>query len=688
MIVTVENLNIDFIDDIDELKRRIEEYKRLETAIEDSVFYKLLAGKTQTLGKNKGVSQKERSRLLHSKSVANIAGELVGKIYDSALEANDSFGIPGKWQEIFRLNRELAVLKAKCIGKAHDIGHEAFGHTGERSKNQFYSELTPEEIEIILQKHRDYFGEEYEKEQGHGSDIKEYARSGNTVSFEHNEQSAILFNEIVKNNKIRLPEDEIKDCTMGILAHSTSRISNPRFIEGNLPGQAVRVADKIEYRIVDFDELKTVLAPPKEPIVAGFFRLKFRDKIKLIIDGIADEAKCNGRIWELNTDRHGRKPIMQDLKEFREEYEKSIFHYDFSYSENILENQLFPIIDDDKKLKEFYDNNPGVEVWYPKWKLRRIEENESDLDTNIDYSVSPEDVDISVWNSRQIVPFRSILQGENPERLHHIYKKVLQYYYDNPDKIPEEGEIKIRPIDYTSDQTISYKLDPNYSNAEKALTYISLFDDTALMERYYELVEERIKKGIEYGIEPVTSIEMKNFTDLNYIAALNSFRIKSKLTGRSAAEVENKYKEEAEDFYSSGLTEKGKKIYNEFYKRRFLDYAIDKELYERMIEADKEVGLEYDYWKKYYGPDYEDAQEKQEKAEDEQISDLLMTQSGFVEVEKIEEFLRGANESVRNRIYDLLTELIQNTANSTPKKEKKQIKSKAKNLSHKAEEKE
>ena len=71
---------------------------------------------------------------------------------------------------------------------------------------------------------------------------------------------------------------------MGILAHSTSRISNPRFIEGNLPGQAVRVADKIEYRIVDFDELKTVLAPPKEPIVAGFFRLKFRDKIKLIIN--------------------------------------------------------------------------------------------------------------------------------------------------------------------------------------------------------------------------------------------------------------------------------------------------------------------------------------------------------------------------------------------------------------------
>ena len=287
MLVTVDNLNLDFLSDIDELNKLIEEYKKLEKAIEESPYYKLLAGKTQVLGKDKGTSKKERSRLAHTKMVAFIAGEIVGKVYDSVLEANPSFREPGKLQTIFELNRELAVIKARCIGKAHDIGHEPFGHAGEKAKNDFYSSLTPNEIGIILNKHRANFGEKYEKEQGHDHSISHYAHRGNTISFEHNESSALLFNEIVKDNNIKLPDSEIKDCTLGILAHSTSRVSNFELIEGNLAAQAVRVSDKIEYRNADFDELRELLLEPKhESITAGFLRMSFKDRIRLIIDRI------------------------------------------------------------------------------------------------------------------------------------------------------------------------------------------------------------------------------------------------------------------------------------------------------------------------------------------------------------------------------------------------------------------
>lgn len=202
MLFTLGKLNIDFIEDVDELRRLIDEYEKLETAIQNSVHYRLLAGKTQTLGKGKGVTRKERSRIAHTNTIANsVCKPLVGEIYDKILESNPSFNESNELKEIFQLNRELAIRKSVCMAKAHDIGHVAFGHEGERAINNYFEGIDPNDVMQILREHREVFGDVYETEQGHISqEIASHNRAGKAVSFEHNELSAILLNQIITNN--------------------------------------------------------------------------------------------------------------------------------------------------------------------------------------------------------------------------------------------------------------------------------------------------------------------------------------------------------------------------------------------------------------------------------------------------------------------------------------------------------
>ena len=480
MLVTLENLNIEFIENVEELQRLIDEYAKLETAIENSAHYKLLAGKTQTLGKGKGVTKKERSRRIHTNNIANlVCKKIIKNIYDRILEAYPHFEDSEELRDIFELNRELAVRRSVCMAKAHDIGHVAFGHEGERAINDYFQGLEVSEVMEILKEHRGVFGDEYETEQAHISpELAKHTNAGKRVSFEHNELGALLLNQIIERNGIQLPPEDIKKLILGVLAHSTSRVRKYELIKGDLPAQVVRAGDKVEYRNADFDEIRALIEidPDMPADVLQYLGLPLADRINKTNAELSEEAIKKGRIWE---DRSGwdTEQVMKRLGIFRKAYEDAIFLYDSSYSYHLLKDELFPRLSDPEALAKFYEEHPGVSVFYPENKVREIYEKTKDLEARAESGETPsledEEIRDEIW--QDIIPFKSVLQGENSERIYSIYFKVLDYYYTHPELIPAETEVTVSPIDYRGGETLSYQLNPNYhSKMQRALEYISL----------------------------------------------------------------------------------------------------------------------------------------------------------------------------------------------------------------------
>lgn len=591
MLVTVDNLNLEFIEDIDELQRLIDGYAKLETAIENSVHYRLLAGKTQTLGKGKGITKKERSRYVHTVNIVNFCKKEVKAIYDGVLESNSHFNDSEYLRDIFELNRELLLRKTICIAKAHDIGHVPNGHEVERAVNKEFEGLPIPQVQEVLKEHRDVFEDEYEKEQGH---ITSNNYGGKAVSFEHNELSAILLSRIIEENDIDLPDNEKKDLILGVLAHSTSRVRSYKLVKDNLAAQIVRAGDKVEYRNADFDELRDLIQmdPNMPENVHQYISMPLLDRIKKTTQELCDELFKKGRIWETRAGLWDSEPVMESLNTFRKGYEDAIFLYDSSFSYNLLRNELFPRLDDPEELANYYATHEGISALYPEEKVREIRDKIQRLEEKSKAGETPslEDDELSdeVW--KDTIPFKSVLQGENSERINCIGSKIYNYYYDHPELIPKEMMVTVTPIDYRGPETLLYKFNPKYtSRVQKALEYLSVLDDAGMMKKYYELVEERIEKGPNHGIEPVTVDEMKAIIFSGYRDSIKKFS--KEFSTYSSEEAEKIYIQKGNSFYSEWLTEQGKKAYEKYYRQRFAEYAIDQKLMARMVEADRAKGI-------------------------------------------------------------------------------------------------
>lgn len=216
-----------------------------------------------------------------------------------------------------------------------------FGHTGENSINKFMQGIKDkEQINSIIKKRMKCFGEEYEKAQGHiGEDV--------TLSFEHNEQSALVFYELLNNGDINLDRVDVNKMIYAILAHSTTRVAEcPK----DLVAQVVRHTDKIEYRNKDFDEVASYIKPEKIRNRA-YAEKTSKERIDEIKKNIVKEAIQKGKIDD-------NMESLKELKQLRKDYEAAIYFLKegrkgLLTSENIERNKIIIT-----KLLEYYYANP------------------------------------------------------------------------------------------------------------------------------------------------------------------------------------------------------------------------------------------------------------------------------------------------------------------------------------------
>ncbi len=441
MLIYKGKLKIELEENINDLKEQIKQLRNLKKAILLSSVYKLLDGKTQMLDKK--IDEIIRSRQDHTKNVARIAKRIIGKIYDlCSIEQISN-------TEIFRLNKIKAELEAEITALAHDLGHTPFGHNGEAALNEFMQSITDEQtVSKIIEKRMKYFGVDYEEQQGHTKGFK------GKLSFEHNEQSAIEFLEIIEQSPEVYDKINVEKIKMGILAHSISRVPK---VPNDLIAQIVRQTDKIEYRNKDYEEIsKYIVFSEYEKELEEYSKKSSEEKISEIVESLANEAIEKGRIDDDNDS-------LKQCKQLRRKYDDIIY-----------------FIGQDGK--------------------------------------------------------RGLLKGDNRERQQLIYKKLLMYYYNNPEKIPTKSLSYIYPINEKKEDSrvLSYDSTKRIEDTlvEKVLDYVNTFTNEKCVQTYIRLIKERIIKGIDFGIEAITEEEIEECKQKEIEHQIEKLRAKDIYRGR------------------------------------------------------------------------------------------------------------------------------------------------------------
>ncbi len=108
---------------------------------------------------------------------------------------------------------------------------------------------------------------------------------------------------------------------------------------------------------------------------------------------------------------------------------------------------------------------------------------------------------------------RGLLKGENRERQQLIYKKILEYYYRNPERIPTKSLTYTYPIKAENENERVLSFDSTKCEGDtliqKVINYINTFTNEKCYKTYKKLIRERAVKGIGYGIEPITEEEIE-----------------------------------------------------------------------------------------------------------------------------------------------------------------------------------
>lgn len=358
MLVSYKNFKIELEENLEKVKDEIDELEKLYQLLSNSSDFKLLEGKTQFIGKNKIDSI--RSRKEHTDRIRAISKRFIKMMYETVVD--DEL----KEQEIYQLNLRKELLYSEIIAISHDLGHTPFGHLGERILNKCVqqSPLTKEDLQKILLRRKEIFGEIYEMNQGHNDKFE------GSLSFEHNEQSAKTLFDMVQQSKIDTKKLNFPRIIQAILAHSTSRVREED-IPNDLVTQIIRQADKIEYTNNDFAEVETLIS--KDAIydkqLLEFTQIPIKDRIKQIIQELLEETLEKGHI-----DDH--MSTLQKELELKELYQNILFTMDTDGKRGLLTgenieritimvNKIYEYyLQHPEKIpyKIFYSNTPIVET--------------------------------------------------------------------------------------------------------------------------------------------------------------------------------------------------------------------------------------------------------------------------------------------------------------------------------------
>lgn len=131
---------------------------------------------------------------------------------------------------------------------------------------------------------------------------------------------------------------------------------------------------------------------------------------------------------------------------------------------------------------------------------------------------------------------RGLLTKDNRERQQLIYKRLLEYYYRNPEKIPTKSLTYTHPINQKKDnkRVVSYDITKGQEDTliEQVIRYVNSFTNEKCKQTYLRLVKERIVKGEEYGIEPITYEEIEERKKLEIQQQISKMRAKDIYRGR------------------------------------------------------------------------------------------------------------------------------------------------------------
>lgn len=315
-----------------------------------------------------------------------------------------------------------------------------------------------------------YFGEEYEENQGHTDGFE------GRLSFEHNEQSAIEFNNIFDDEEFdRVDKKRIID---GILSHSISRVPE---IPNDLVAQIIRQTDKIEYINSDLEEFRGFFEiNPNDQEMVYFEQSNLSQRIENSIESMVKEAVEKGRIDDDNK-------ALKKIKGLRAKHKDMIY-----------------FLSEDGK--------------------------------------------------------RNLLKGDNKERQQAIYEKILNFYYQHPERIPTKSWALTNPINISKKKkgegtvTFNKKEITDETLPEVVIKYVNTFTNKKCMDVYLRLVKERILNGSGYGIEPVTPEEIEKRKRVGINEQISQLKAKDIYKGKQV-HTYNEYKNMLEIKYRKLLQE-------------------------------------------------------------------------------------------------------------------------------------
>ena len=315
-----------------------------------------------------------------------------------------------------------------------------------------------------------YFGEEYEENQGHTDGFE------GRLSFEHNEQSAIEFNNIFDDEEFdRVDKKRIID---GILSHSISRVPE---IPNDLVAQIIRQTDKIEYINSDLEEFRGFFEiNPNDQEMVYFEQSNLTQRIENSIESMVKEAVEKGRIDDDNK-------TLKKIKGLRAKHKDMIY-----------------FLSEDGK--------------------------------------------------------RNLLKGDNKERQQAIYEKILNFYYQHPERIPTKSWALTNPINISKKKkgegtvTFNKKEITDETLPEVVIKYVNTFTNKKCMDVYLRLVKERILNGSGYGIEPVTPEEIEKRKRVGINEQISQLKAKDIYKGKQV-HTYNEYKNMLEIKYRKLLQE-------------------------------------------------------------------------------------------------------------------------------------